>query len=168
MGDVTQRAASLADLKDMWGLVRQVADDIPFDLQTEAGQESMLTELMCCCSSGLSPIAVGDDKAVVGALLARRDDFEWGFRNANVIHVAYAAVAPEQRDKGLLQSLLAKVQEQKVPVLVSVKSGEKLGLADQLKALGFAHECKAESEWGDLYKWQPPANGTTAPNGTAH
>jgi hypothetical protein len=168
MGDVTQRAASLADLKDVWGLVRQVAGDIPFDVQSEAAQENMLSEIMMCCSSGLSPIAVGDDKAVVGALLARRDDFEWGSRNANVIHVAYAAVAAEQRAKGVLQSLLAKVQEQKVPVLVSVKSGEKLGLADELKTLGFAHECKAESGWGDLYKWQPPVNGTAAPNGAAH
>lgn len=167
MGEVTQRAASLSDLKDVWGLVRQVAGDIPFDPQSEAGQENMLTELMCCCTSGLSPIAVGDDKSLVGALLARRDDFEWGFRNANVIHVAYAAVAPDQRDKGLLKSLLAKVQEQKVPVLVSVKSGEKLGLADQLKALGFAHECKAASGWGDLYKWQPPTNGAAAPNSAA-
>jgi hypothetical protein len=168
MSDVTQRAASLADLKDVWSLVREVAGDIPFELESEAAQESMLTELMKCCTSGLSPVAVGGDKAIVGALLARRDDFEWGFRDANVIHVAYAAVAPDQREKGVLQSLLAKVQEQKVPVLVSVKSGEKLGLADQLKTLGFAHECTAESGWGDLYKWQPPANGTAAPNGAAH
>jgi hypothetical protein len=165
MGDVTQRAASLGDLKDVWGLVRQVAGDIPFDIGNEAAQESVLSELMACCTSGLSPIAVGEDKAIVGALLARRDDFEWGFRNANVIHVAYAAVAPDQREKGLLQSLLAKVQEQKVPVLVSVKSGEKLGLADQLKSLGFAHERTAESGWGDLYKWKPAANGA---NGAAH
>ncbi len=168
MGDVTQRAASMDDMKDMWGLVRQVADDIPFDLQTEAGQESMLTEIMKCCTSGLSPVAVGDDKAIVGALLARRDEFEWGMTNANIIHVAYAAVAADQRDKGLLQALLAKVQEQKVPVLVSVKSGEKFGLTDQLKSLGFAHECTAESGWGDLYKWQPPAATNGASNGAAH
>lgn len=159
MSEVKQRAASLTDLKDVWGLVRENAGDIPFDAESEAAQESVLSELMRCCTSGLSPIALGEDKSVVGALLARRDDFEWGLRNANFIHVAYAAVAPGQRDKGLLKSLFAKVQEQKVPVLVSVKSGEKLGLADELKALGFEHECKAESGWGDLYKWQPPANG---------
>lgn len=159
MGEVKQRAASLADLKDVWSLVRESAGDIPFDVDNEAAQESVLSELMRCCTSGLSPIALGEDKSVVGALLARRDDFEWGMTNANIIHVAYAAVAPAQRDKGLLKSLFAKVQEEKVPVLVSVKSGEKLGLADELKALGFAHECTAESGWGDLYKWQPPANG---------
>jgi hypothetical protein len=47
------------------------------------------------------------------------------------------------------------MQERKVPVLFSVKSGDQLGLADELKKLGFAHECAATSGWGDLYKWQP-------------
>ena len=159
MGEVKQRAASIADLKNVWGLVRENAGDIPFDVESEAAQENVLSELMACCTSGLSPIALAEDKSVVGALMARRDDFEWGMRNANVIHVAYAAVAPDQRDKGVLKSLFAAVQEQRVPVFVSVKSGEKLGLADELKSLGFAHESTAESGWGDLYKWQPPANG---------
>jgi hypothetical protein len=167
MGDVTQRAASLADLKDVWGLVRQVAGDIPCDLGSEAAQESILSELMMCCTSGLSPIAVGDDKEIVGALLARRDDFEWGFRNSNVIHVSYAAIAPSQKEQGVLRALVADVQGQKVPVLVSVKSGDKFGLADKLKELGFAHESTAEGGWGDLYKWQPAPNGAAAANGAA-
>jgi hypothetical protein len=168
MGDVTQRPASLADMKDVWSLVRQVAGDIPFDAQSEAAQESVLSEVMACCTSGLSPIAVDCDKSVVGALLARRDDFEWGLRNANVIHVSYAAVAPDQREKGLLRSLFAKVQEQKVPVLVSVKNGNRLGLADELESLGFTHECTAASGWGDLYRWQPALNGAAAANGAAN
>jgi hypothetical protein len=165
MAEVTQRAASLADLKDVWGLVQQVADDIPFDLKSEAGQESMLSELMACCTSGLSPVALGEDKEIVGALFARRDDFEWGFRNANVIHVSYAAIVPDKRDSGLLEALVTEIKDRKVPVLVSVKSGDKLGLSDELKKLGFEHECAAESGWGDLYKWQPPAppsNGAAA------
>ena len=52
MAEVTQRAASLGDLKDLWGLMRQVAADIPFDLKSEAEQESLLSELMACCTSG--------------------------------------------------------------------------------------------------------------------
>jgi hypothetical protein len=165
MDEVTQRAASLADLKDVWGLVRKVADDIPFDVESEVGQESMLTELMKCCTSGLSPVALGDDKEIVGALFARRDEFEWGLRNADVIHVSYATVAPDKRDSGVLQALVDEIKERKVPVLVSVKSGDKLGLSDELKKHGFAHECTTENGWGDLYKWQPPApagNGAAA------
>src|SRR5664279_3333736 len=94
VADLTQRAASLEDLRDIWGLLQQVASDIPADLGSEATQENILTELMACCTSGLSPIAVDKDKAIIGALLARRDDFEWGFKNSKAVHISYAAIAP--------------------------------------------------------------------------
>jgi ribosomal protein S18 acetylase RimI-like enzyme len=159
MAELTHRVASLSDLKSIWGLMRQVAPCIPFDLDSEAAQENLLSELMACCTSGLSPVAVGDDKTIVGALLVRRDDFEWGFRNGDAVHVSYAAVAPSHRDQGVLRALLTEIQSRKVPVFASVKSGNQLGLSDELKALGFAQECAAENGWGDLYKWQPaPAN----------
>lgn len=158
MAEMAQRAASLADLKDIWGLMKQVAGDIPFDLETEAAQESLLTEIMSCCTSGLSPVALDEDRSVVGALLVRRDDFEWGFRNSDAIHLSYAAIASSCKDNGVLASLIAKIQEQKVPIFASVKSGNKFALADELVKRGFAHECRAASGWGDLYKWRPPLN----------
>lgn len=157
MVEVTQRAASLRDLKDIWSLMRRVAADIPFDRDSETAQENMLTELMACCTSGLSPVAVGEDKAIIGALLVRRDDFEWGFRNGDAVHVSYAAIEPGHRDQGLLRALIAGVQERKTPVFASVKDGNTLGLADELEALGFARECTAVGGWGELYKWQPTA-----------
>jgi hypothetical protein len=155
MADLKQRAAALGDLKDIWGLLRQAANDIPFDLESEASQENVLTEIMACCTSGLSPIVLDKDKAIVGALLVRRDDFEWGFRNGDAVHVSYAAIAPSHRDQGVLASLVTEIQGRKVPVYASVKSGNQLGFADELKKLGFEHECTAASGWGDLYKWQP-------------
>ena len=158
MAETAQRAASLADLKDIWGLMKQAAGDIPFDLESEAAQESLLTEIMSCCTSGLSPVALGEDESVIGALLVRRDDFEWGFRNSDAIHLSYAAIASSYKDKGVLGSLIAKLQEQKVPIFASVKSGDQFGLTDGLTKLGFIHECRAASGWGDLYKWQPPLN----------
>ncbi len=145
MVGMTQRTASLSDLPGIWRLMKETATDIPFDLASETAQESLLTELMACCTSGLSPVAVGDDKAIIGALLVRRDDFEWGFRNSNAVHVSYAAVAPSHRDRGILRELVAEVQGRNVPVFASVKSGGQLGLAGDLEALGFAHECAAAS-----------------------
>jgi ribosomal protein S18 acetylase RimI-like enzyme len=159
MAELARRAASLGDLKNIWGLIRQVAADVPIDLASEAEQQGVLTELMACCTSGLSPIVVGDDSAVVGALLVRRDDFDWGFRNGSAVHVSYAAVAPEHRDQGLLRGLVTEIQDRKVPIFVSVKSGDRLGLSDQLKELGFEQETAAKSGSGDLYRWQPsPSN----------
>ncbi|HET6377057.1 MAG TPA: hypothetical protein VFG05_01915 [Methylocella sp.] len=156
MSNFTQRAESLADLRDIWGLLRQVADDIPFDLRSEVSQECLLSEAMACCTSGLSGAALDGEKAVIGTLLARRDDFEWGLRNSDAIHVSYAAIAPGRREQGVLASLIAGIQERKVPVFVSVKRGNQIGLAEELGKLGFKHECTAESGWGDLYKWLPP------------
>lgn len=155
MAELTQRAASLSDLKDIWGLMRQTAGDIPFDLASEAAQESILSEIMACCTSGLSPVAISNNKEVVGALLVRRDDFEWGFTNGNALHFVYAAIAPSCREEGVLNALVCALLERNVRVFASVKSGNNLGLAQELENLGFSHECKAASGWGDLYKWQP-------------
>jgi ribosomal protein S18 acetylase RimI-like enzyme len=155
MAEISQRTASLSDLKDIWGLMKEVAIDIPFDLESEAAQEHILTEVMACCTSGLSPVAVGEGSEIIGALLVRRDDFEWGFRNSDAVHIAYAAIAPACRDQGVMRALVTKIQERKVPVFASVKSGNHSGLADELEKLGFSHQCKAASGWGDLYQWQP-------------
>jgi hypothetical protein len=40
MADLKQRAAVLSDLKDIWGLLRETANDVPFDLESEANQET--------------------------------------------------------------------------------------------------------------------------------
>ncbi|MFG1479748.1 hypothetical protein V5F53_13960 [Xanthobacter sp. V4C-4] len=156
MAELTQRMASLADVQGIWGLLRQVSADVPFKADSEEEQESVLSELVACCTSGLSPILVDNERGIVGALLARRDDFEWGLRNRTAIHVAYAAVARSHRDGGLLGILLDLVQGQKVCVLASVKSGERQGLAEALGRQGFICEARAESGWGALYQWTPP------------
>jgi hypothetical protein len=157
MAQLVQRTAELTDLKNIWNLLRDVAAEVPFDLADEKAQQSILSELMCCCTSGISLVAVGPDKSIVGALMARRDDLEWGIANANVAHIIYAAVAPSAKGNGVLKGLVTGVQDGKVPVYASVKTGEQLGLANQLKELGFALECSAANGWGDLYRWQPPA-----------
>jgi hypothetical protein len=162
MAELVQRTAELTDLKNIWNLMREVAAEVPFDLADEKAQQSVLSELVRCCTSGISLVAVGPDKAIVGAVMARRDDLEWGIANANVPHIIYAAVAPAAKGNGVLKGLVTGVQGGKVPVYASVANGEQVGLADQLKELGFAHECTAANGWGDLYRWQPPANETAA------
>jgi hypothetical protein len=142
--------------------VRTITDlKVPFDLADEKAQQSVLSELVRCCTSGVSLVAIGPDKAIVGVVMARPDDLEWGLANHNVPHIIYAAVAPSAKGNGVLKGLVSGVQDGKLPVYASVKTGEQLGLATQLKELGFALECTAANGWGDLYRWQPPAG--TAP-----
>ncbi len=155
MAELTQRPASLGDLKSIWGLMRLVAADIPLELENETAQESALSELMMCCTSGLSTVAVGEDKTVVGAVLIKRDEYDWGLRNGGAVQMPYAAIAPDYRNQDVLRALVGEVQQRGVPVLAKVRSGEKLGLAEGLRALGFTHEAAAEHEGGELYKWKP-------------
>ncbi len=157
MAELTQRMAGMDDVQGLWGLLRQISADVPFALEDERAQESMLSELMACCTSGLTPVAVDDEKGIVAALLARRDDLEWGLRNNPAIHVSYVALAPDVRGGDLFAQLMAGLQQQKVAVLASVKAGEQQGLAQALGSLGFTHEVHAASGWGDLYQWTPPA-----------
>jgi hypothetical protein len=98
MTERTQRAASLGDLKDIWGLVRNVASDVPFDAGNEAAQECVLSELMACCTSGLSPIAMGEDNRSL-ALLVGRDNFDWALKRPGP-PCLHAAIAPSHQDKG--------------------------------------------------------------------
>ncbi|MFZ1992355.1 MAG: hypothetical protein WAW96_21580, partial [Alphaproteobacteria bacterium] len=128
------------------------AGDIPFDIADEAAQENVLTEIMACCTSGLSTIATGADEAPVGALLVRRDDFDWGLFNGEALHICYIPLAPDRRSGEVLSALVGDVQERKPPIYASVKSGDKLGLAQELKKLGFAHECTAENGWGEHFR----------------
>jgi hypothetical protein len=162
MAQLVQRTAELTDLKNIWNLLREVAAEVPFDLADEKAQQSILSELVRCCTSGISLVAVGPDKAIVGAVLARRDDLEWGMANKNVPHIIYAAVAPAAKGNGVLKGLVSGVQGGNFPIYASVKSGEQIGLASQLKELGFALECTAVNGWGDLYRWQPPALAAAA------
>jgi hypothetical protein len=157
MAELTQRPASLGDLKGIWSLMRTVAADIPLELESEAAQESVLSELMMCCTSGLSSVAFADDKAVVGAVLVKRDEFDWAIRNGGSVQMSYAAIAADYRDQGVLGALVGDVQQRGVPVFAMVRNGEKLGLAEGLKSLGFTQEATAANEGGDLYKWQPSA-----------
>lgn len=153
MSAVTSQMATLADLGRLWALMRQTATQIPLKLDSDVDQEEVLSELMACCSSGLSPVVLDAQKNVAGALLVRRDTFEWGFRNSPALHVTYAALAPEGAPADLVSSLVSALQDKQVPLYFSVKSGNGLDLPALLQGLGFAH--LATSDWGDLYLWEP-------------
>jgi hypothetical protein len=157
VSDIAQRAASLEDIKDIWGLMRQSASDIPIDIESEVDQERILTEVMACCTAGMSPLAVDAKKEIIGALLAKRDEFDWGFRNAETINVSFAAVAPGHRDQGVLKMLVDEIIKRNAPVYVGVKAGDKHGLAAELEKSGFLRQAEDADGRGELYKWEPSA-----------
>lgn len=154
MSDLAHRNASLSDMKDIWGLMRQAAAEIPLPVESESDQERALTEIMECCSAELSSIVV-DGKQIVGALLAKRDLLDWGFRNVKTINISVAAVSPSHRDQGVFKILFDEIIKCNAPVHIGLQAGEGQGLADQLKSCGFTLE--SSSGQGEIYKWEPAA-----------
>lgn len=155
MSEVAKRAASLEDIEAIWGLMRQSASDIPFDVESEGEQERILTEGMVCCIAGMSPLVVDDRKEIVRALLAKRDELDWGLRNTETINVSFAAVAPSHRDQGILKMLVEEIIKRNARVYLGVKMGDKQGLAAELEKSGFARQSEDTSGRGELYKWEP-------------
>lgn len=153
MADLAHRSASLDDMRGLWALMRQTAADIPCSIESEDEQERALTEIMKCCAAAFSPIVLDEKRNVVGALLARRDELDWGLRNAEAINVSMATVSASHRECGVFKMLIEAILKRNAPVYVEVKAGEAQGLAAALKDCGFAL-ARAE-EGAELYKWEP-------------
>lgn len=153
MSAQTPYVATLQDMPRIWTFVRAAAQQIPFELESESDQEAMLSELMAALSSGYTQVALGEGDAVQGALLARRDTFDWGFRNSPALHVTYAALGPDAAAADVVPALLAPLKDTSAPIYFSVRGGNALDLAALLPSLGFEH--LAKSPWGDLYLWEP-------------
>lgn len=160
MADLAHRNASLDDMKDLWGLMRQTAADIPYSIESESDQERALTEIMKCCTAEFSPIILDAKRNVVGALLARRDELDWGLRNTETINVSLAAVSADHRENGAFKVLIDAILKRNAPVYVEVKAGEAQGLAAELKGCGFS-VTKTE-DGAELYKWEPTAEAKAA------
>lgn len=154
MSAATSTTATLADFGRIWTLMRGMAPKVPFQLESEQDQEAVLTEIMSCCTSGLSPVLLDEGKKeMLATLLVRRDQFDWGFRNSPALHVTYVALAEAAPSAESVKALVEGLTDQRVPVYFSLKGGNGLDLAGLLEGLGFEHSAK--SEWGDLYLWEP-------------
>lgn len=115
---------------------------------------------MKCCTAEFSPIVLDAKHNVVGALLARRDEFDWGLRNAETISVSLAALSANGREEGAFKVLIEAILKRNAPVYVEVKAGEAQGLAAELKGCGFS---LTKSEDGaEFYKWVPAAEAKAA------
>jgi hypothetical protein len=155
VADLAYRSASLDDMGALWALMKQTAADIPCSIESASEQERALTEIMKCCTAELSPVVLDAKRHVVGALLARRDELDWGLRNAETINVSLAAVSASHRENGAFKVLIETILKRNAPVYVDVKVGEGQGLTAELKACGFS--LTKSEEGAELYKWEPAA-----------
>lgn len=160
VAELEHRNASLDDMKDLWALMRQTAADIPCPIESDSDQERALTEIMKCCTAEFSPVVLDGKRNVVGALLARRDELDWGLRNVETINVSLAAVSASHRGNGVFKSLIEAILKRNAPVYIEVKAGDAQGLATELKGCGFS--LTKTDDGAELYKWEPAAEAKAA------
>lgn len=160
VAELEHRNASLDDMKDLWALMRQTAADIPCPIESDSDQERALTEIMKCCTAEFSPVVLDGKRNVVGALLARRDELDWGLRNVETINVSLAAVSASHRGNGVFKSLIEAILKRNAPVYIEVKAGDAQGLAAELKGCGFS--LTKTDDGAELYKWEPAAEAKAA------
>ncbi len=153
LSEFTHRNASLRDMGALWALVRHAASDIPCSIESESDQERALTEIMKCCTAELSLVALDADRNLVGAVLARRDELDWGLRDKVTINVSLAAVSAACRDENLFKTLIDELRKRNAPIYIVAKPGEAQGLGDALKGSGFS--LVQSDECGELFKWEP-------------
>ena len=72
-----------------------------------------MTEIMKCCTAELSLVALDADRNLVGAVLARRDELDWGLRDKVTINVSLAAVSAACRDENLFKTLIDELRKRK-------------------------------------------------------
>ena len=160
MSELIQRAASLADMGDIWGLLREVAAEISLPLSTDAEQELALTRIMQCLSDECSTIVIGPDKKVQGVLLAQRDLLDLALAKKETINVCFVAVSQTPERGEVLKLLLGSLVSRGAAAYVAVATSDTQGLADALKEQGFT-QLPSEGN-ADIYRLEPPASAAKA------
>lgn len=160
MSELVHREASLYDIEEIWGLLRDVAADISLSLASDAEQELALTRVMQCLSDERSWVVLGPEKKILGVLLAQRDLLDLALAKKETINVCMVAVAQTPLRAEVLSLLLKSVVSRGAPIYASVSTADTQGLADALKGNGFA-QLQSEGK-ADIYKWEPPAPAAEA------
>lgn len=160
MSELVHREASLCDIEEIWGLVREVAADIPLSLASDAEQELALTRIMQCLSDERSWVVLGTEKNILGVLLAQRDLLDLALTRKETINVCMVAAAHIPQRAEALNLLLKSLVSRGATIYVGVSTADTQGLADALKEIGFT-QLQTEGK-PDIYKWEPPAPAAKA------
>ena len=89
------------------------------------------------------------------AALVEPNQFGRHYAEHEVLDLRHAAVAPEQRESGVLGTLIGKVTARLQPVAVRVAARNRNGLAACLRELSFRATDPARGE--QVWRWEPGA-----------
>lgn len=141
------RAATSNAVPSIFTLLREVAPEIPLVLDSKERQEAAFRITGECVETGESWVAIGDAGCIIGFILVKPDKMERFLKNNQALHLRYAGVTREQRNRGVFSALIRHAMSRKVPLTAIVKAGNRSGMAARLTKIGF-HKCRSDSHLG--------------------
>jgi hypothetical protein len=130
MSDPTLRPATIGDAAHIHALLLRLAADIPLAVETLEQEEALYAAVRKIIAFGQSWVALGDN-AIVGGVLVDSAEVGRHWGENELLNLRYAA------GDGV-DALLGKVLERNVPIVASVRDGNRSGFAEALQRRGFA------------------------------
>jgi ribosomal protein S18 acetylase RimI-like enzyme len=147
------RVAVPSDEVTILALIRVVAAEIPILIEPDDRWRLVQQMVQNHCAGGESWVAVGDDGAIAGFLLAEPDQVERFLHDDGSVYLAYAAVAPAARGMGTFTALARQAMGMQVPLTATVKRGNTSNMVGRFQRLGFV--ISAERPDDTALAWRP-------------
>ncbi len=145
MSELAYRPAVIGDAADIHSLLLSYAADIPLAVETLEQEEALYAAIRKIIVFAQSWVAE-DGGAIVGAVLVDSAEVGRHWGENELLNLRYAAGAA-------LDELIGKVVERAVPIVATVKDGNRSGLADRLERAGFQ---RSETRVGEQHFRREP------------
>ena len=143
---VEYRVATGNDETDILEVLKEVAPEVPFTLDTTEKEDRLKIVIRQGCTSGQSWVAVDADSNVIGVAVITPNLPERALQRNGAVDLAYTGVSKNSRKRGVFGNLMDKAMANGAPMNTTVLRGNTSGMVDRLEKLGFK---KVESESDD-------------------
>ena len=145
MSELAYRPAVIGDAADIHSLLLSHAADIPLAVETLEQEEALYAAIRKIVVFAQSWVA-DHGGTIVGAVLVDSAEVGRHWGENELLNLRYAAGAA-------LDELIGKVVERAVPIVATVKDGNRSGLADRLERAGFQ---RSETRVGEQHFRREP------------
>ena len=150
------RVAVPSDEATILALMRVVAGEIPILIEPDDRWRLVQQMVRSHCGEGGSWVAVDDDGAIAGFLLAEPDQVEQFLHADGAVYLAYAGVALAARGMGTFPALARHAMGMLVPLTATVKRGNTSDMVARFQRLGFVITAERPDETS--LAWRPGAS----------
>jgi predicted N-acetyltransferase YhbS len=151
------RMAVSRDAPQINGLLEEVASEIPLLLNTDERQDAVASSVSKWLAFSKSLVAIDDGGSIIGFVLVRPDELERVKNGNDALHLAYAAVAHNQRGARVFAALMQHAMRRRVPITAVVKSANLSGMSARLMQMGFQNHDGGRTDEQHLI-WRPGPN----------